>query len=59
MNEIALILSVVAAVLIYRHASGKQVLPKWLVIVLFIFSLLPCAVAYLIGTNHNPNRGTQ
>jgi hypothetical protein len=50
------ILSILFAVLIYRHASGMARYNKVLVIIMCLLAPLLCLLGAYIGYRHNPNR---
>ena len=56
MESIGPVLGVIAAILVYRHTSGKATYNRVFVFALCLLSLLPCLIATMIGWHHNPRR---
>ena len=50
------IINLIIAVVIYRHASGKQRFNKVLIVILLILSLGVGLIAAYIGYRHNPDK---
>lgn len=56
MGGFSALIGIIAAILVYRHASGKATYNKVVVLLLCLVSLVLTVPALIIGWHNNPRR---